>query len=332
MSDVPNDSRTVLTAREAYSQKRLRDLSTALENLTSLQDIGNLCIYATGSFGRLEASEYSDLDLFFVQTADQPAAEIGKIDKTLVDADVIRLARDQGFPEFSRDGKFLEVHQLGAILDHLGGQEDDFRNYFTARLLLLLESRSIYAKPVYERALKRLVEAYYRDYQDHETDFRPVFLANDIVRFWKTLCLNYEHRRNRPTDDQSTRAKSHVKNLKLKFSRMLTCYSALAWIAAKETGPGPEAVFDMVSLTPVERLRAVAAQDTKAALYVGAALEQYCWFLTAVGRPELDLLEWIKSPDERDQAFNHSRSFGQELFELIIHLASGKPFLRYLVI
>jgi len=213
MADIAGDSETLLSSRESYSRARLDQLVLGLNQLRSLQGVGNICIYATGSFGRLEASEHSDLDLFFVQTSDEAADPIGRIDKTLVDADVIRLAREQGFPEFSRDGEFLEVHQLGAILAHLGGQEDDFRNYFTARLLLLLESRSVYADPVYGRALKRLVEAYYRDYQDHEMDFRPVFLANDIVRFWKTLCLNYEHRRNRPTDDQFTRAKSHLKNL-----------------------------------------------------------------------------------------------------------------------
>jgi len=332
MPDTAGDPQTLLNARESYSHRRLEELSLALNRMNSLQGVDNLCIYATGSFGRLEASEYSDLDLFFVQTSDEASTVIGRIDKTLVDADVIRLARDLGFPEFSRDGKFLEVHQLEAILDHLGGQEDDFRNFFTARLLLLLESRSIYADPVYERALKRLVEAYYRDYQDHEKDFRPVFLANDIVRFWKTLCLNYEHRRNRPTDDQVTRAKSHLKNLKLKFSRMLTCYSALVWIAAKETGPGPEAVFEMVSLTPVKRLLVVAKCDATAERHVGRALDQYCWFLRSVGRPESDVLDWIKSPENRDEAFGHSRLFGQELFELIIHLASEKPFLRYLVV
>lgn len=297
-----------------------------------MQGVQNLCIYATGSFGRLEASEHSDLDLFFVQTADEVSTAISRIDKTLVDADVIRLARQHGFPEFSRDGKFLEVHQLSAILDHLGGQEDDSRNHFTARLLLLLESRSVYADPVYERALKRLVEAYYRDYQDHEKDFRPVFLANDIVRFWKTLCLNYEHRRNRPSDDQTTRAKSHLKNLKLKFSRMLTCYSALTWIAAQETGPGPEGVLEMVKLTPIERLSQVAEHDAAANRLVRRALDEYCWFLRAVGDRESDVLEWIKSPENRDHAFNHSRLFGQEIFELIIHLATKKPFLRYLVV
>ena len=331
MADIL-DSSTLLCQREIYSRKRLDELSTDLNQLQSLQVVNNLCIYATGSFGRLEASEYSDIDLFFVQTSDEPSNSISRIDKTLADADVIRLARKHGFPEFSRDGEFLEVHQLKEILDHLGGQQDDFRNYFTARLLLLLESRPIYAAPVYERALKRLVEAYYRDYQDHETNFRPVFLANDIVRFWKTLCLNYEHRRNRPSDDQLIRAKSHLKNLKLKFSRMLTCFSAMTWIAAQELGPGPEAVFKMVSLTPVERLRAVAAHDSTAERHVIRALNHYCWFLSAVGHPEDEVLEWIKLPDSRDEAFGHSRTFGQEVFDLIIHLAAKKPFLRYLVV
>jgi hypothetical protein len=332
MPNTPSISETFLSERESRSRKRLEELSLELDKLGSLQGMNNLCIYATGSFGRLEASAYSDLDLFFVQTSDDASNAIGRIAKTLVDADVIRLAQKMGFPEFSRDGQFLEVHQLAAILNHLGGQEDDSRNHFTARLLLLLESRSVYAKPVYERVLKRLVEAYYRDYDDHEKDFRPVFLANDIVRFWKTLCLNYEHRRNRPVDDQLTRAKSHLKNLKLKFSRMLTCYSALVWIASKETGPGPEGVFEMVSLTPVQRLLAVATSDTGASLHVNRALEEYCWFLKAVGNSDDDVLEWIKLPANRDEAFDHSRLFGQEIYELIIQLSSNKPFLRYLVV
>ena len=113
---------------------------------------------------------------------------------------------------------------------------------------------------------------------------------------------------------------------------MLTCYSALVWVAAQETGPGPEAVLKMVSLTPVERLRSVAEYDDAAGRHVGLALDQYCWFLRTVGRPESEVLDWIKSPDNRDEAFNHSRLFGQEIFELIIHLSAEKQFLSYLVV
>jgi hypothetical protein len=320
-----------LVQRATHARTRLAELSRELEKLDSLRDVADLCVYATGSFGRLDASKYSDLDLFFIQTSGGDA-RIGRLDKTLLDADVIRLARTLGFPEFSRDGVFLEVHQLESILQHLGGPEDDFHNHFTARLLLLLESRSVYAEPVYEKALKRLVEAYYRDYQDHELDFRPVFLANDIVRFWKTLCLNYEHRRNRPSEDARLRAKHHVKNLKLKFSRMLTCYSALIWIAAKETGPGPEDVYQMVSLTPVERLLSVREFDAAAAQHVNGALATYSWFLNAVGKAEDEVLDWIADPANRDEAFNNGRRFGEEVCGLILHLSANKPFLRYLLV
>jgi predicted nucleotidyltransferase len=332
MTNVIDDYDDRLKSREKDSAEKIKKLAKSLEELNSLRDVGNLCIYATGSYGRLEASAYSDLDLFFVQTSDDKASSIGRIEQALLDADVIRLVRELGFPEFSRDGQFLQVHQLAAILENLGGQEDDFRNYFTARLLLLLESRPLYAVPVYERALKRLVEAYYRDYQDHEKDFRPVFLANDIVRFWKTLCLNYEHRRNRQTDDQVIRAKSHLKNFRLKFSRLLTCYSALAWIASKETGPGPEGIFEMVSLTPTGRLRALRGFDSKAESYVASALEQYTWFLDAIAHSESDLLAWIRIPENRDQAFTKGRQFGEDMCNLILHLAAGKPFLRYLIV
>ena len=152
------------------------------------------------------------------------------------------------------------------------------------------------------------------------------------MRFWKTLCLNYEHRRNRPTEDQVLRAKSHLKNLKLKFSRMLTCYSTLAWIARQATGPGPDDVFEMVKLTPLQRLQSLADFDATAEHHVGEALIEYSWFLRTVGQAEENMLDWIKAADNRDVAFNRARRFGQEIFELILHLAAGKPFLRYMVV
>lgn len=332
MQSSLNIENNILSRREEYAKRRLDELSNALEKLSSATDVTNLCVYVTGSFGRLEASEYSDLDLFFVQTSDDPPAQIGRIDKTLLDADIIKLARELQFPEFSRDGQFLEVHQLESILKHLGGPKDDFRNFFTARLLLLLESRPIYGTSVYEQVLQSLVEAYYRDYQDHERDFRPVFLVNDIVRFWKTLCLNYEHRRNLPTNEEPLRAKSHLKNFKLKFSRMLTCYSALAWIASQDPGPEPNDVFEMVKLTPVQRIRAVAELNLEVMDCIQKALSHYSWFLQVVGRREAEVLEWIRVPANRDEAFTHGREFGQSIFELIVRLASDKPFLRYLVV
>src|SRR4051794_18233402 len=94
-----DDSPAVLRAREEYARDRLVSLTAGLSALESLRDVKNLCVYATGSFGRLEASRHSDIDLFFVQTGDVGDA-VTRIKKTLLDADIIRASRELDFPEF----------------------------------------------------------------------------------------------------------------------------------------------------------------------------------------------------------------------------------------
>ena len=329
---ISSNTQSVFNARGDYTSSRIDIFKERIASVESLLGMGNLCIYATGSYGRLEATEFSDLDLFFIQDPDSPGGKIGKIEKTLIDADVIRLARKEGFPEFSRDGEFLHIHQMAEILGTLGGQEDDFKNCFTARMLLLLESRCLYRQSVYEQMLIKIINSYYRDYHDHENEFLPAFLANDIVRFWKTLCLNYEHRRNRPAEDPDKKAKSQVKNLKLKFSRLMTSYSTLVWLAAQPVGPAPENVLEMVMMSPVRRLEAVGSSNQSVETLVAEALDEYAWFLQTMNQPEDKVLEWFADKGVRDDAFGRGRLFGQKIFELMTALSAQKPFLRYLLV
>jgi UTP:GlnB (protein PII) uridylyltransferase len=52
-------------ARRAYTASRIDDLRLNLSETENLIK-GRACVYATGSFGRKEASSHSDLDLFIV--------------------------------------------------------------------------------------------------------------------------------------------------------------------------------------------------------------------------------------------------------------------------
>lgn len=83
---------------------------------------------------------------------------------------------------------------------------------------------------VYQEIIEEVIAAYWRDYEDHKTDFMPAFLANDILRLWRTFCVNYEARTVREPDE--TKAKGKLKNYKLKHSRLLTCYSAILFLLA----------------------------------------------------------------------------------------------------
>ena len=83
----------------------------------------------------------------------------------------------------------------------------------------------------------------------------PAFLTNDILRLWRTFCVNYEAGTEREPEDK--KAKGKLKNYKLKHSRMLTCYSAILWllaIYAKKNSVSRDDAFAMTGMTPTERL------------------------------------------------------------------------------
>ena len=73
---------------------------------------------------------------------------------------------------------------------------------------------------------------------------------------WRTFCVNYEFHRK----DGDSRNK--IKNLKLKFSRMLTCYSGIVYLMAvyaRDDRVQPDDVRAMIAISPTERLEAIAA-------------------------------------------------------------------------
>ncbi len=217
---------------ENYSRLRLKEISNRVKDIPQLKD-NFLCIYTTGSYGRNEASENSDLDLFFLDSNEEKFTS--NIDKTLINADVIKICRLMGFPEFSKDGGYLTIHNIGEIKNELGSPNDDYYNYFTARMLLLLESKPIYNDELHLSCLTQIIKPYYVDFHDHSQSFKPIFLTNDIIRFWKTLCLNYEHRRKRKLDDNTEeKIVTHSKNIKLQFSRKLTCFSFILQLASSK--------------------------------------------------------------------------------------------------
>lgn len=55
----------IFKERSTYSAFRMNELKTRLASLSELSEFPSLTVFGAGSYGRLEASEYSDLDIFF---------------------------------------------------------------------------------------------------------------------------------------------------------------------------------------------------------------------------------------------------------------------------
>ncbi|MCY4659102.1 MAG: hypothetical protein OXF93_04710 [Acidobacteria bacterium] len=327
-----SDSLDPLSSRRDYSKSRLDEVHSRVEGIVKGGEFPRLCIYVTGSFGRLEASEYSDLDLFFVHRGSCNSDSIPWIRKTLLDADLIRTVQDLGFPEFSNDGEYLTIHYLDDIRGAIGGPDDDFRNYFTARMLLLLESQPLFNEALYERILKEIIDSYWRDYRDHEASFRPLFLTNDIMRFWRTLCLNYEYRRNLAEEDPDGRHRRDLKNLKLRFSRLLTCHSAVVLLSVKRDSVSPEELSRMPRLTPLDRLDRVAEEVPETRERVKEIKRAYAWFLQETARGKDDIVGWISDSVTRDDAFRRGREFGTQMYRLLCEVTAETDTMRFLVV
>ena len=324
----------LLNRRRAQTSARFGELRG---NLAQAEEIcrGMACVYATGSFARGEASEHSDLDLFIVGQGRDGRRMLGRLDEILLKADLIDVTRCLHIPEFSGDGQYLVHYTTEQLIKTLGRRDDDATNTFTARLLLIQESRPLLEPEVYRSVVEEVLAAYWQDFEDHRNEFIPAFLANDILRLWRTFCVNYEAGTARVPEEK--RAKRRIKNYKLKHSRLLTCYSALLYLLrvyddARTVTPRDGA--EMASMTPTERIEWLRRQQGSAE--AGATLDEllvaYERFLESTDKSESELIRDFLDPTSRRAHMVHAHSFGDLVFRVIEMTGHGNRFHRLLVV
>lgn len=331
-------SDSISKQRANYSTIRLKELKNRLAELDELKHFSQLTVFGAGSYARLEASEYSDIDMFFLSVAKKGDDSQPRTNSLRMFGKVINTIDVMKFPKFSNDCEYLVVLSADDIRSNLGSRTDDHENYFTARMLLLLESHCLFGEEVFQGVMESIVDSYFKDYPDHKQTFQPMFLLNDICRFWKTMLLNYENKRGLQIDgpeSEARKTKQKVRNFKLKYSRMTTCFATVAALGSFGAPVTQRQVIDITKLTPRERLESVASRLGQVKGEVSDILVKYEWFLEMTGLRTQDLEAQFSDNQKRTEMFKHANEYGDAMFRLIqaIDAASAHPRLvRNLVI
>jgi hypothetical protein len=325
-------------SQTAHRIDELRKRLTAAEAIAT----GKACVYMTGSFGRREASRHSDLDLFILGKnngkpvrGSKQGSELGSLDEICLKADLIEVTRQLGIQEFSGGGRWLVHYSVDDLIKTLGKPEDDVENTFTARLLLLLESQALLGDSVYRGALDDVIAAYWRDYEDHKSNFMPTFLANDILRLWRTFCVNYEARTERIPELE--KAKGKLKNYKLKHSRLLTCYSAILYLIAVYSKNGsvhPSDAQKMTEFTPTQRLEWLRSQPfvSESHQVLDDLLAHYQHFLETTNVSEGELIERFMNKEVSKGYMDAAGKFGDLVFDALDGIGKRSRFHRFVVV
>lgn len=235
-----------LNERAKFSNSKIEELKDAIQKCINTNDSlktfsKDICVYVTGSFARDEAGDNSDLDIFSI------GKEKSKLNEILLFSELIKINDKLKFPPFSNDGQYLTIFNYSEHKDTIGSPEDDHNNWFTARMLLLLESKCLYNTDNYDKFINDILDFYFRDCDGKDREFNLFFILNDILRFWRTLCLNYElgRTKNKPWKK---------KNINLKFSRRLMVFSTIIYLCILDI-EDKDGFLEMIKLSPIERLR-----------------------------------------------------------------------------
>jgi predicted nucleotidyltransferase len=310
-----------LSKRRSNSLQRLELVGNKVKEEKFLDEPA-ITVFCAGSLARLEAGDKSDLDLFV--TADGDGRLHSRLFEFTLFAHLIRINSDLKFPPFSNDGEYLKIHFLEDLKNRTGSRRDDIENLFTVRMLLMLESRPLINEALYYQHLTAILENYYRDGKG-KSSFKPLFLLNDLLRYWRTLCLNYEERRHDPERPW------RKKNINLKFSRMLTVFGTVlplvVWPVANV-----EELVEFCKFTPLERLATGLdrLQDQTLLEEWPSILDIYETFLS--WKEDDNIENFLKDKDNKKMVEEAAAKFAAYFYRALTHQKIREEYRRYLVL
>jgi predicted nucleotidyltransferase len=182
-NDIPT-----LKHNAELTESRVREGREFLRKGLDPKDVA-LDVVALGSMGREESSAQSDFDWLIIAHGLPQQVTHSRCLMDLVED----LETKFGLKHSGRTNVFGRVVSSPDLTEFIG-LEDDTNRSLTHRILTLGESVSLYQPEQHELLVKRIFERYLVDYK-RPKDGVPRFLLNDVLRYWRTLAVDYQAKR-----------------------------------------------------------------------------------------------------------------------------------------
>lgn len=267
-----------LSEARKFTDDKLRTIRQELKAaLADSQYNDEITLIATGSYGRGEASEESDLDWFLIFDKDLDPAETipTEIDR-IVEVIARNIAKDPGDSQTFGENALVKFSDMQS---NIGGKNDT-NETLTRRLLFLLEGTWLYGENRFKSYRLKLLEKYIKP--DASQEQLPYFFLNDIIRYYRTMATDFEYKVVEGGKEWGLR------NIKLRFSRKLLYFGGVIAVA-ELTGLSHEKKLqraeELFNQNTLERLESVSTGPCKKA--AEAALQLYAQFLEQLSRPEV---------------------------------------------
>jgi hypothetical protein len=154
-----------------------------------------LDVVALGSAARQEMTGQSDFDFLVVAHGipglleDSSGSQVQATRKVV--AALQDLQKGEELAGAGATGMFGQIVAAPDLIERIGLEKDTNETH-SHRILLLEESVSIYQPELREQLLSAMLERYLDDYRTEPKVGVPRFLLNDVERYWRTICVDYQ--------------------------------------------------------------------------------------------------------------------------------------------
>lgn len=146
-------------------------------------------VVVLGSLARGEASAQSDFDYLVISHGLSEDVDAGR---RLIEA-ADDLCEKLGLEAPGPTGMFGDVMSAADLVERIGLDHDTNLTH-SRRILLLQESRSLYQPALNDRLRESVLQRYLYQHRGLNGTV-PRFLLNDLLRYWRTVAVDYEAKR-----------------------------------------------------------------------------------------------------------------------------------------